>query len=100
MPMDEFFQRAVDEMFPKMKASCLSVVLVADPDPKLCIELGAAILFDKPIVAVVPAGQKIPANLARVASAIVQGDMGDEATKHKLQEAMERVIANDKRVIE
>ncbi len=94
---DEFLEHARREMFPKMKESVLSIVIAADPDPKLCIELGAAILYDKPIIAVVPAGRKIPANLARVASAVIQGDLSDARSKQKLQDAISSVIANDKR---
>ena len=95
---DEFFQSARDEMFPKMRGAAFSIVLAGDPDPKLCMELGAAILFDKPIIAMVPAGRKLPANLARVASAVVQGDIRDDVTKQRLQEAISRVLSNDKRV--
>lgn len=94
---DEFFRHARTEMFPKMKGSAISVVISGEPDPKLCLELGAAILFDKPIIAVVPVGRKIPSNLARVASAIIQGDIRDDVTKQELQAAISRVLENDKR---
>lgn len=95
---DEFFQSARDNLFPKLKTSALSITIMAEPDPKLCMELGASILFDKPIIALVPPGQRVPANLRRVASAIVEGDMKDPATKQRLQDAITRVLANDRRV--
>jgi hypothetical protein len=102
METDEFFKHAREEMFPKMKSSALSVTIVppdgADPDPKLCMELGAAILFDKPIILMVPAGRTIPANLRRVAATIVQGDMSDPSTGERLQNAITHVIENDARV--
>lgn len=95
---DEFYRSARNEMFPKLKESVLSVVIAADPDPKLCLEIGAAILFDKPIVVLVPDGRKIPSNLSRIASAIVQGDAGNAKVQKRLQDAISRVIANDRRV--
>lgn len=98
MGEDEFFRRAREDLFPKMKGAALSIVIAADPDPKLCMELGAAILLDKPIVVVVPEGQKLPTNLSRIASAIVQGDISQSKGKKQLQEAITRVIKNDKRM--
>lgn len=95
---DEFYRSARNEMFPKLKESVLSVVIAADPDPKLCLEIGAAILFDKPIVVLVPDGRKIPSNLSRIASAIVQGDAGNAKVQKRLQDAISQVIANDRRV--
>lgn len=94
---DEFFEHARRDMFPKMKESIISIVIAAEPDPKLCLELGAAILFDKPIVVLVPVGEKLPSNLARLASAVVQGDVKNDVTKQRLEAAISKVIANDKR---
>jgi hypothetical protein len=94
---DEFYEHARNDLFPKMKESVLSIVIAQDPDPKLCLELGAAILFDKPIVVLVPVGEKLPSNLARLASAVVQGDVKNDVTKQRLEAAISKVIANDKR---
>jgi hypothetical protein len=99
--MDEFFKHAREEMFPKMKSSAMSVTIVppddADPDPKLCIELGAAILFDKPIILLVPSGRTVSANLRRIASAIVQGDLNDPTVQKRLHDALSNVAKNDVR---
>jgi hypothetical protein len=39
-----WFDRARREMFPKMKESALSLIIYdSEPDPKLALELGAAI---------------------------------------------------------
>ena len=95
---DEFFRHSREEMFPKMKGSAISITLAHDdPDPKLCMELGAAILFDKPIICVVLPGRKVANNLRRVASAIVEGSMDDPKTKQRLQDAISNVLANDVR---
>jgi hypothetical protein len=95
---DEFYRRARAELFHNLKNSAMSVTIFAsDPDPKLCMELGAAIMFDKPIIVVVPADRKVSANLRRVASSIIQGDINDPHMKARLINAIEQVMANDQR---
>lgn len=42
-----------------------------------CLQLGLAIMLDKPIVIVAPEGREIPNNLRCVAAAIYEGDMRD-----------------------
>jgi len=65
---EAFFDHARREMFPKMAGSAMVISIIsAEPDPKLCLELGAALLFDKPIIAVtVGENVKIPARLRRL----------------------------------
>lgn len=72
----DFLYRAERDMLPKMKASAMSLVIGADtPDIKLCLEVGAAILFDKPLLIIVPPGRTISKGLQRVASAVVELDV-------------------------
>ena len=99
MPSDEekFFEHAKKTLFPKIKGVTLSVTILGEPDPKLCMELGAAILFDKPLVVVVPPGRECPANLKRVASAIVEGDMNTPGMMEKVTSAIKSVTDNDSR---
>jgi len=92
-----YFRHAKEELFPKMKESAMSLTILGEPDPKLCLELGAMILFDKPIVVLVPRGRRVPANLKRVAAAIIEGDPKDPETMKRLQEAIHRVTENDAR---
>lgn len=96
---DEFLKHAREDMFPKMRDSAIALTIVSDdPDPKLCVELGAAILFDKPLICVVPPGRKVSSNLRRVASVIVQGDTNDAATMQRLEDAINQVMKKDSRV--
>ena len=91
----EFLESAARDMLPKMKDSALSVTLFSGKvDPKLCVELGAAILLDKPIVLVVTDESQIPSNLEKVAAEIVRVNFpGDpEAAQRKLQAAISRVM--------
>ena len=97
--MDEFFKHAKQDLFPKMKGSAASItILHGDPDPKICLELGAAILFDKPLIILVPDREtKIPANLSRVANAVVYGSPNDPETKDRVTQALQDVLKNDVR---
>jgi len=55
--LNRYFAHAAKEVIPAMKDSR---VLSSKPDPKLCMELGACILLEKPLVLMVPRGQWIP----------------------------------------
>lgn len=79
-------------------ASAFSMLVTDKPDAKLCMELGACILLDKPIVVLVPPGTQASANLKRCAAAIVEGSMDDPATQEKLTAAVKAVVANDNRI--
>lgn len=93
-----YLRRAQADMFPKLKESALSLtILGADPDPKLCLELGAAILFDKPILVIVPEGVRVPANLKRCAAAIVYGDPHDPSVEKQIRDALADILKNDQR---
>jgi hypothetical protein len=97
-----YLRRAKEEMFPKLKASAANITIAPgeDPDPKICIELGASILYDKPIIVIVPDGRKVQANLKRVAAAIIEGHLSDPAVMRKIEDALKRVLANDERARE
>lgn len=86
--------------YPKMKDSALSLtILNRNPDAKLCLEVGAAILLDKPLIVVLPAADiPVSANLRRCASMIVEAtDMKDPATMRKIHDAISSVLENDSR---
>lgn len=96
-----YLTHAEREMLPKMKASAISVTLfTGSVDIKLCLEVGAAILFDKPIIVVACGDRPIPANLKRVASVIIERAMQDEDTNARIQAAIAKVLAEDRRAQE
>jgi nucleoside 2-deoxyribosyltransferase len=77
-----FLRHAQTDMVPKLRASGIAVSIVpanGEPDPKFCVELGYMIMLDKPIIAVVQPGTKVPDRLVRVADRIVEwtGDHAD-----------------------
>lgn len=73
----------------KDSAIVLSLVPEGDPDVKFCVELGMCIMLDKPLLAVVRPGTKVPDHLVRVADLIVESNMETAADREKLAKAVE-----------
>lgn len=81
------------DMFPKMAASSVSLVIAhKNPDIKLALEIGAAILFDKPIIVVVFPGREVAPGLRRVADRIVEIDMESPDSRQKFKLAVEDLL--------
>lgn len=49
-----------------------------------CLQLGLAMMLDKPIIIACEKGTKIPDNMRKVATAIFEGDMRDDDFQHWL----------------
>jgi hypothetical protein len=91
----EDFRRNV---LPNIKGSAVVMELVceAEPDPKMCLEMGAAVLLDKPIVAICIQGRKVPQHLRRIASEVVEvSDLNSDADLEKINSALRRVVEGD-----
>lgn len=75
-------------------AFVMSLVPGGDTDIKFAVELGAAIMLDKPIVALALRGRDIPPGLRRVAHAVIEiGDIDTEAGQMELRRKLEPVMA-------
>ena len=72
-------------------AFVMSLVPRGDTDIKFEVELGLAIMLDKPILAVVLPGAAVPERLRRVADEIVEADIDLEAGRRAIGAAMERM---------
>lgn len=71
----------------------VSVVPEGEVDMKFAVELGASIMLDKPIVAMIRPGTKIPKKLALVVDEWVEFDASNVAdSQQRLQEALKRLI--------
>jgi hypothetical protein len=80
------------QVIPAIQGSALSMIVSPDgePDLKLAVELGLSVLFNKPIIVVVPPGRVPPAGLARIAHEVVVGDVTTAEGRRHLHDAMER----------
>lgn len=73
---DRYADHAINSLLPMMKGSAVCVQMVPDgpSDVKFALELGFSIMLDKPIIAMITPGAKVPAKLAKIADAIVEWD--------------------------
>lgn len=65
---------------------CVSIVPenAMQTDVKFAVELGFMIMMDKPIIAVVRPGTKVPSKLVLVADIIIESNMQTERDREKL----------------
>ncbi len=92
---DGLLARAPRELYPKLRQSAMAVLPIGegDPPPQTCMEVGAAILLDKPILVMAPAGVRVPLALRTIAHKIVEVDEADDAgSKARLAAAMKEVL--------
>ena len=64
---------------------------VSVPDVKLAVELGFALLLDKPLMLVVPPGREVPARLAAVADELIEWSDDPGVMGERVRAALERV---------
>lgn len=90
-------REVLDNLVPKLSDSSLVCSIVPEDregDVKFWVELGASIMLDKPIVAVVLGDAPVPAKLALVADEIVRCPDGvDPSVSAELRSAIARVLA-------
>ena len=72
----QFAEQCITELVPKIDGSAMTISLVpkGSSDVKFAVELGFSIMLDKPIIAVIQPGMKVPGKLLAVADAIVELD--------------------------
>jgi hypothetical protein len=87
---DEFAASVRAELIPKLKDSSvfLSIIPENDIDVKFAVELGVAIMLDKPIIACIRPGTKIPEKLARVVDRFVEIDPNSSDWHDRLKDVL------------
>jgi hypothetical protein len=87
---------AVARLLRMMGASDVSLTIVpvvGGADPKLLLEIGAAIWCDTPIVAVVFSGRAVPPGLRRVAHAVIEeADPESPEGRARVAEALRAIV--------
>lgn len=95
---NRYFKHFEDEVLPSIEKSAFVFAIASEkPDAKMCLEIGAAVLLDKPIIIIIHDGVTVPANLKRLSASIVEmtGNVSDVANRDKLNVAMSSLIKND-----
>lgn len=87
-------KRVRAHVLPQISDSALTVSLVpeGETDIKFAVELGLSVMLDKPIIAVVQPGTKVPEHLVRVADRIVEADLGDPGGAAKIQASIQAAL--------
>lgn len=95
---DAWAAEVSNTLVPKIEASTVVASLVpkGETDIKFAVELGVAIMLDKPIIALVVPGVKVPAKLVKVVDRVVEFDLDNdsEGTTNRLLAAMEELRTN------
>lgn len=93
---DQFVDRVRSDAVHKIDESALVINLVpgGEPDIKFAVELGLAIMLDKPIVPLAFAGREIPPGLRRVAHGVIEmeNDFDTEAGQLEMQRKLEEIM--------
>jgi nucleoside 2-deoxyribosyltransferase len=83
-----------DSVLPNIKGSNTVGCIISgkDPDPKMCFEMGAALLLDKPILAICFDRAYVSRHLLRIAAEIVEvTDLKNPADTQRVTDAIQRV---------
>jgi nucleoside 2-deoxyribosyltransferase len=92
---EQFVHNVREDAVKKIESSAfvMSVIPEAeDVDIKFCVELGLAIMLDKPILAVVQPGVRVPVRLQRVADEVLKIDVDTPRGEERLRDAVKRVL--------
>lgn len=96
--VDDWINRVAESSGPRIRESKVFMSIVTeqalkDINPQMALELGLALLMDKPLVLVTDNEAKVPKSLARMAGLIQRIDMEDENSKAKGARALQEFIA-------
>lgn len=89
-------KNARETLEPMMRDSAIAVSMYSGGiDPKMALETGYMALLDKPILAVITQGAKVPNKLALVADEIIELAPDDPSFSERLNAAMMRIAAKE-----
>jgi hypothetical protein len=92
---DAFVDHTRRETLRAMEQSAFVMSLVpGEADIKFAVELGLAIMLDKPLMAVVMPGAEVPPKLRLVADRIVEADVDVDAGRRKVAAAMRELLGD------
>lgn len=94
---ERYAEHVRKELLPKLKDSnafiSITPMNAKEVDVKFAMEIGLAIMLDKPIVAIIRPGTKIPEKFSRVVDRFVEvEDISDPDSKKRLMQAVEEIL--------
>jgi hypothetical protein len=94
-----FLDQFAGDGLPKIRESAMVISIdTGTVTPKMCLEIGAAILLDKPLILCVHKGEAVPQHIRRLAAQIVVVEEAEtEASKERLTAAITSVMTEIKR---
>jgi hypothetical protein len=98
--VEEFLEEWRVTVLPGIEQSAVVIAFChGKVDPKMCLEVGAAVLLGKPLIVIAVDGSEIPPLLRRIATRIVKidGNLMSEVSKERLTKAVNEVFAEIKR---
>lgn len=90
-----YARRVLKDMVPKMAGSAYVMTIAPDggtADVKLAVELGFAILLDKPLIVFKQSGRVVGERLLRIADHVVEGDTSTEFGRAELADNLKRIM--------
>lgn len=95
---DAFVKRVRKDLVPKIEDTSIFVSITPNSpekvDVKFAVELGLAIMYDKPICAIIQPGTKIPEKLSRVVDRFVEMDFNDPTQSQRLNDTLNEMSEN------
>lgn len=93
--IERFFKRFERDVMPQVRGSAMTIgIWDGKADAKMCLEIGASVLMEKPLVVLVTKGAYLPPKLRLLATEIVEVSYPmDEHDKAAIKAALDRVTA-------
>lgn len=95
--LEEYMDRFRRDALPHLENSAFVLIIAPDDknaDLKLAIEVGCAILFDKPLVDFKGKDRTVSARLRAIADHVIEGDL--ETDRERMYEELKNIILNVK----
>jgi hypothetical protein len=90
---EAFAEQVRDDLLPKLKGSNYVVnIMPNEIDIKVAVEIGLAILLDKPLVVLAPDGRVACPKLLRIADHVITGDLESKAGRDAMFEKLGRIL--------
>jgi hypothetical protein len=93
---DDFAEFVRCELVPKIAASAYVISIAPSPeeaDVKAAVELGLAILLDKPVIVFKPHGRIVAERLLRIADHVIEGDISTETGRQAAYDKLCAILA-------